>query len=171
MGYDASVDVVVGWCLKPSKILKRFMKISKEESHMEKRFNPKTGKPVAPVKIIDRASYKRLEVGDKTFEMKDADEFFKHLTKSAQSGYQIIGPDDLEDPYVDEFGTEPLVYVTINLEKANKGMQGDPLSTGPDLWLPANIGEMIRDIQKEFLARFEMELGTAKVMLQVSQSC
>jgi hypothetical protein len=57
MGLYYTVRAVVGYQFPLEEVLGPFVVRTPEESHLEPRYDPKTGAPVDPVKIIDRHSY------------------------------------------------------------------------------------------------------------------
>jgi len=53
MGIDYTVRLAVGFRISDADLMKRFAKKEPEKSHMEKRFDPKTGKRLKDEKVID----------------------------------------------------------------------------------------------------------------------
>lgn len=71
--YDA--NCFVGFAFQNDDIPAKFRKIKPEESHMERRFHPKSGKPVPDEKVIDSEEEEVFSFDDKEFE--DEREFFE----------------------------------------------------------------------------------------------
>jgi len=60
MGTDYSVGLGIGYVFTAEQVLAPFLRVVPEQSHMEDRFDSKTGAKLPPVKIIDvprRESY------------------------------------------------------------------------------------------------------------------
>lgn len=55
MGLDYSSQLAVGFVFQMEEVLDHFRKVTPEVSHMEDRYDEKTGKKVKPVKVVDEA--------------------------------------------------------------------------------------------------------------------
>ncbi len=60
MGIDYSASLAVGFYFEPDEVLDAFTEEVEEVSHLEKRWDPKTGKEDRPEKVIDQEGGKRL---------------------------------------------------------------------------------------------------------------
>ena len=65
MGIYYTVNIAVGYRFSPEDLLKPFTFSTEETSHMEKRFNPKTGEELSEVKVITTKSYKYYQVDNR----------------------------------------------------------------------------------------------------------
>lgn len=54
MSVDHSANVIVGYVIPVQCFFKPLLKFVPEKWHMEKRYDPITGKEIAPVRIVDR---------------------------------------------------------------------------------------------------------------------
>lgn len=61
MGIDYTTSIAVGFDVSDDDLYETFGVHYPEQSHMEDRWDPKTGKKLAPVKVIDRAEGRVLE--------------------------------------------------------------------------------------------------------------
>ncbi len=100
MGIDYSFEVAVGYRLD-ERSLAPLTKIVPERSHMEERFNEKTGTRAGAVKVVDEQVHAVFLVGGREFE--DFDEAVQELAILAcaqcryfpdydRNGYAVLGP-------------------------------------------------------------------------------
>jgi hypothetical protein len=73
--YDA--NYVVGWLLDEDNIPKKYRSFRKEVSHLEDRFDPKTGKKITQEKVIDSEEQDIFVLEGEEYD--DSSEFFEHL--------------------------------------------------------------------------------------------
>jgi hypothetical protein len=62
MGVEHNSYTSIGYEFDAEGLSKFFLIKVPEVSHMEERFDPKTGKPVAPVKVVDRAAGEAFQI-------------------------------------------------------------------------------------------------------------
>ena len=68
MGRDTDSSITVGYVIDVDDFFKPFLKKRKEKSHMEPRFDPKTGKPAGEEKVVDQEAGWDIIFGDVTAE-------------------------------------------------------------------------------------------------------
>ncbi len=68
MGIDYSFSLAVGFVVEMDSFTKPFIVVAEEKSHMEDRFDPKSGKKLAPVKVIDQAEEQAYVYKGTTYE-------------------------------------------------------------------------------------------------------
>lgn len=68
MGIDYSANVGIGFIVDREDLLAPFRVETEEKFHMEDRYDPKTGKKLEPVKIVDVEAGEIFEFEGKTFE-------------------------------------------------------------------------------------------------------
>ena len=68
MGHEYSSSVIIGFTMEQEEFLMPFKTVTEEKFHMEERFNPKTGKKLPDVKVIDQASEDAYLVEGETYE-------------------------------------------------------------------------------------------------------
>jgi len=73
MGTDLSFGTAIGYDFTLAEINKAFGVKALEESHMEKRFDKKSGKKIAPEKVIDHPARLVYKFDDETIEAEDPD--------------------------------------------------------------------------------------------------
>lgn len=75
MSVDHSAETIVGYVIPVEDFFKPLLVKSKEVSHMEDRFDPKSGKKLdKQEKVIDREAGFNVKVGDEEFEGPGADD-------------------------------------------------------------------------------------------------
>jgi hypothetical protein len=60
-----TINIAIGYRFSPEELLKSFTFSTEETSHMEKRFNPKTGEELPEVKVITTKSYKYYQIDNR----------------------------------------------------------------------------------------------------------
>ncbi len=60
MGVDYSASVAIGFYFTPDEVTEAFTEGVEEVSHLERRYDPRTGKEVGPEKVIDQEGGRRL---------------------------------------------------------------------------------------------------------------
>jgi len=79
MGIDYSASLGIGFVVSNDDLLKPFTVETEEKFHMEDRFDPKTGKKLAPVKVIDEEGGETYEFEGERYE--DTYELFDAMGK------------------------------------------------------------------------------------------
>ena len=57
MSIDYTISLAVGYIIPEDELTRVFGKTTPKKSHLEDRFDPKTGKKLAPVEVVDENSY------------------------------------------------------------------------------------------------------------------
>jgi hypothetical protein len=89
MSTDYSARLGIGFVFKTNDINDKFWEEVPEKSHMEDRFDPKTGKKMAPVKVVDQERGSVLKFHGKTYE--DIDVLVSAIAKMARCSYDMFG--------------------------------------------------------------------------------
>jgi hypothetical protein len=105
MGIDYSFSLAVGFVVDMDALLKPFAKVTKGKSHMEDRFDPKTGEKLEPVKVVDRGHRETYSLDGKRFGT-DRYDFLEAL------GVKLDCTIDDGGGYSDE----QTAYVSVNFE-------------------------------------------------------
>jgi hypothetical protein len=91
MGMDRYDTLVIGFVAEAEDVLKPFEVEVDEKSHLEDRFDSKTGKKLAPAKVIDVEAGTEYEVDGKSFD--DREEVFDYLCKRTGAVWNMLVDD------------------------------------------------------------------------------
>lgn len=152
MGIDYSVNLGIGYILDREDIIAPFRVEVPEKFHMEDRFDPKTGKKLAPVKVVD-------EEGGEEFEYKGE----RH--EDSYELFQAIGEDlgcniDNCGGYTDG----ETIRVTLEIETDDSGVDDGMFTVGGAASfddVTAKRAEL-KELKKRF-KKLGIDLGEPKV--------
>jgi len=88
MGVEYSVEIKVGYVFDLYELIRPFEKIKPEESHLEPRWDQKTGKEIKPEKVIDSDEEVFYEF-DGTYETEE--ELLEDIASRAGCHYHVYG--------------------------------------------------------------------------------
>jgi hypothetical protein len=89
MGIDYSSNLLIGYAFEAKAVEAPFARTVPEKSHMEDRFDPKTGKKLDPVKVVDDEERDVWEFNGESFE--DREELYTALAAAAKCQYVLYG--------------------------------------------------------------------------------
>lgn len=159
MGIDYSASIAFGCRVTPEMIGQVFGVTLPEKFHMEDRFDPKTGKKLPQVKVIDWEEmnvYKIDKGADEYFE--DQIELMEEVCKRARASYWIVS--DYDAP-PDE--TTFIVGVTPK-KSGDDGESWGRVDTGPSYSLDdvADLRPELEEIRKR-LKDMGLKIGPPRV--------
>lgn len=152
MGIDYSVNLGIGYILDQEDIIAPFRVEVPEKFHMEDRFDPKTGKKIAPVKVIDAEAGEEYEYKGERFE--DTYELFERL--GSELGCDINNCGGYSDGET--------IRVTLDVDTDESGIDDGRFTVGgaakfDDVTaLRAQLTKLKKDFKK-----LGIDLGEAKV--------
>lgn len=144
MGTERYDELVIGFVVEVYDALKPFEVTVPERSHMEERFDPKTGKKLAPVKVTDVEEHTEWHVDGKVFE--ESYDVLDFVCKKVKCMWGHLVDDGDGEFYV---SVEPRCVKKSSLELEASKM--------------AKIIEDAQRIRAEFKKRWGIDLGAPKI--------
>lgn len=138
MSVDYNFSALVGWRVKTKDILEPFKKETPEISHMEDRYNEKTGKKIHPVKIIDQFRETFYEFNGEKYE--DAQELYADPKIQSEKVHFEIQ---------ELMGNEEWTIISLNLDQIGHRRDDGSISVSKDLLLPSNVFDIQAKVVKE----------------------
>jgi hypothetical protein len=156
MGIDYQFSLGIGFILDREDVVAPFRVEVPEKFHMEDRFDPKTGKPIEPVKVIDEEAGEAFVVDGTTYE--DGYDFFEAL--GSKLGCSIANQGGYSDGET--------LYLTVDVERTDEDYLDDGrISVGSSIAFDNVTASRaaIMELSKK-LKKLGIEPGTAKVFVQ-----
>lgn len=151
MGVEIETYQIVGWVLSEKDIPEKLRKTLPEKSHMEDRFDEKTGKKLKPEKVLDEEEHEVfLLPGNKMenteWQTDDLETFFDALATDLKMHFVIAG---------DGIGGEYLYCLTMKTTK-KQDKDGIPIEVVIKSWGKLNAA-------KKKLKTLGFKVGPAKI--------
>lgn len=118
MSIDYSVHLGVGYILDREDIVALFRVEIPEKFHMEKRFDPKSGKKIEPEKVIDEESGEEFEYKGKKYE--NEYELFEALGQDLGCNIANCGG----------YSDDEVIRVTLDIETDDSGVDDGRFTVG-----------------------------------------
>ena len=90
MSTNYSFRLSVGFEIGYDQILKKYGEYMPEKSHMEDRFDPRTGKKSVQVKVVDHEAGVRVVIGSESFGQYDIHEMVEALEKELDAFVEVV---------------------------------------------------------------------------------
>ena len=159
MGVDYYTNILVGWRMKSKQFIKRFGKTIPEESHMEHRFDQKTGEQLKDAKVIDEAKRVVLEYDHIQYETCDINEFLEEMLQHPKLKDKLVYACIYED---EDMPKE--IILGINLPAVGKTDYNGDFAIGPDLEIPTDLFERIQIVKNLLNEAFNCDIGPARII-------
>lgn len=155
MGIDYSVNLGIGYIIDSEDLFAPFRVDIPEKSHMEDRFDPKTGKKIAPVKVVDEEACEEYEYKGKRYE--DVYDLSHALAKDLECGISNNGGYSDGDTY----------YVTVDVATDDSGLEEGRFIVGGAAKFDdvTAMRAQLTKLKKAF-KKLGIDLGEAKVFPQ-----
>jgi hypothetical protein len=159
MSTDYYIELAVGFEIHINDLLAPFEKISPEKSHLEDRYDEKTGKKLDPVRVVDQEEQVVWKINGEEFDCEDsaADAVADKVNAVATYGYGTI--------------ENVVIGPPMPLGEESNESTWSHFTTGPNYSFRslAKMGSKLDEIAKE-LKKLGIESGRAKFVLVRSMS-
>ena len=166
MSVEFNSDIMVGWRFTGKQIHDRFATVIPEQSHMEDRFDHKTGHPVEPEEVFDEDAsivlrYKGIREEDEDYEG-FMSKLFAHPDLQDLFHHEILWNDAIHE--------QPVV-IGIKIPPIGKRADWGGMTVGPDLTIPPDFFQKIEQGKQILESVFNCRLGSASIINAAWISC
>lgn len=156
MGIDYQFNIGIGFILDREDVVAPFRVQTEEKFHMEDRFDSKTGKKLAPLKVVDQKATEAFELDGKTYE--ECWDFYEALGEKLDCSISNQGG------YTDG----ETLYITINIEHTGEDdLDSGRVTAGSSITFDnVTMSRATLMTLSKKLKKLGIEPGTAKVFIQ-----
>jgi len=171
MSMNIYSGIAVGWRFTVDQLMEQFGKTIPEVSHMEDRWDPKTGVQIDPVKVVDRKEQTVIEIGDKQYNF-DYDDFdYDDLAEFAEDLWGRFESRSIVYSIIYNHEDETQLIIGLNLPKVGNEVSGNMMHIASDLKLVPDIVDRAENLRSVLNAYFKAQLGPASIINTTWLSC